>query len=181
MIRMSAPEWQGLQRVISGGQVGADIAGVTAARDCGLETGGTMPLGFRTWTGPRPEYASEFQMVEDKSYSYVPRTITNVRDGTGTVIIAANPNSPGCALTSSNAGKLNRPCLVLPLHDGITDAELNEYAGKLKRWIISRKITVLNVAGNRDFAHSTFIFDCTYMIVWGALMGLKDAIAGSPD
>jgi hypothetical protein len=36
---------QGLRRVISGGQTGADLAGLRAARHLGIKTGGTAPAG----------------------------------------------------------------------------------------------------------------------------------------
>jgi hypothetical protein len=45
-----------IERVISGGQTGADQAGWRAARAYGIPTGGWMPLGFLTETGPRPEF-----------------------------------------------------------------------------------------------------------------------------
>jgi hypothetical protein len=47
-----------LDRIISGGQTGADQAGWRAARACGVPTGGFMPLGFLTEGGPRPEFAA---------------------------------------------------------------------------------------------------------------------------
>ena len=46
-----------LDRIISGGQTGADQAGWRAARACGIPTGGAMPKGFLTEDGPRPEFA----------------------------------------------------------------------------------------------------------------------------
>lgn len=49
-----------LRRVISGGQCGVDVAALRAAKRAGLQTGGTMPRGWRTLDGPRPEYAAEY-------------------------------------------------------------------------------------------------------------------------
>ena len=46
-----------LDKVISGGQTGADQAGWRAARAVGIPTGGWMPLGFLTEDSPRPEFA----------------------------------------------------------------------------------------------------------------------------
>src|SRR3954453_21838055 len=46
-----------LERVISGGQTGADLAGWRAARAAGIATGGWMPRGFWTEAGERPEFA----------------------------------------------------------------------------------------------------------------------------
>ena len=47
-----------LERVISGGQTGADQAGWRAARAFGIPTGGAMPKGFLTEDGPCPEFAA---------------------------------------------------------------------------------------------------------------------------
>ncbi|HJT77421.1 MAG TPA: putative molybdenum carrier protein, partial [Gemmataceae bacterium] len=41
-----------LERVISGGQTGADQAGLAAAKACGIPTGGWMPKGFLTVAAP---------------------------------------------------------------------------------------------------------------------------------
>jgi len=46
-----------LERVISGGQTGADQAGWRAARASGIPTGGAMPGGFLTEDGARPDFA----------------------------------------------------------------------------------------------------------------------------
>jgi hypothetical protein len=59
-----------LDRVITGGQSGADQAGWRAARAAGIPTGGFMPKGFLTEDGPRPEFAEEFGAVEMPTDSY---------------------------------------------------------------------------------------------------------------
>jgi hypothetical protein len=60
-----------LTRIISGGQTGADIAGIRAAKRVGLETGGCLPRGCGTLDGPRREYIREYGMHEHRSSSYV--------------------------------------------------------------------------------------------------------------
>ena len=52
-----------IKKIISGFQTGADIGGILAAKRLGLETGGTMPKGFRTEDGPRPEFAELYGAV----------------------------------------------------------------------------------------------------------------------
>jgi hypothetical protein len=74
-----------LERVISGFQTGADIAGIYAARAHGIPTGGAMPRGFLTEEGPRPEFAELYGAVELPSSSYPARTERNVRDSDGTI------------------------------------------------------------------------------------------------
>ncbi len=46
-----------LDRVISGGQTGADQAALRAARAAGIPTGGWAPLGWKTEEGPAPRLA----------------------------------------------------------------------------------------------------------------------------
>ena len=41
-------------KVCSGGQTGADLGGLIAAKQAGLETFGWMPPGFLTEFGPKP-------------------------------------------------------------------------------------------------------------------------------
>ena len=43
-----------VERVVSGGQTGADQAGPRVARVCGVRTGGWGPRGWLTEDGPTP-------------------------------------------------------------------------------------------------------------------------------
>src|SRR4051794_32052929 len=52
-----------LERVISGGQTGADQGGLRAARACVIPTGGWAPRGWLTEAGPAP-WLAEFGLVE---------------------------------------------------------------------------------------------------------------------
>ena len=53
-----------LQKIISGGQTGADRGGLEAAEALGIETGGTVPLGFWTTDGKCPELVTRFKLKE---------------------------------------------------------------------------------------------------------------------
>jgi Circularly permutated YpsA SLOG family len=53
-----------LERVVSGGQTGADQAGWRAARASGIAIGGWMPADFLIEDGSRPEFAEMFGGVE---------------------------------------------------------------------------------------------------------------------
>lgn len=46
-----------IKKVISGGQTGADQAGLLAARVCGVDVGGTAPKGYQD-TGSRSQIQS---------------------------------------------------------------------------------------------------------------------------
>ena len=60
-----------LQKVVSGGQTGADRAGLKAACILGIETGGWAPTGFATANGNDPTLGTKFHLkelvVQDKS------------------------------------------------------------------------------------------------------------------
>ena len=49
-----------LEKIISGGQSGADRAGWRAAKAFGVSSGGWMPRGILTDDGPHPEFADQF-------------------------------------------------------------------------------------------------------------------------
>ena len=57
-----------IERVLSGGQSGADQASWRAAKTHGIPTGGAMPKGFRTEDGPRPEFAERYGAVDGPTY-----------------------------------------------------------------------------------------------------------------
>jgi hypothetical protein len=75
-----------LEKIITGGQTGADQAAWRAARVYGLPTGGWLPKGFLTEDGPRPEFATLYGAQEMPTDSYRARTEQNVRDSHGTVV-----------------------------------------------------------------------------------------------
>src|SRR3954447_21659974 len=74
-----------LDKIISGGQSGADQAGWRAAKAFGIPTGGFMPRGFRTEDGPRPDFAELYGAVAMETESYPARTEANVRDSDATL------------------------------------------------------------------------------------------------
>lgn len=139
-----------LTTVISGGQTGADQAGLHAALYRGLATGGTAPKGFRTERGPEPDLGATFGLVEHWSAEYRPRTEQNIKDADGTVIFGVL-TSNGSRLTWQLCAKHNKPCVTNP------NPEF------LREWLTIHEIRTLNVAGNRAsvnpgiFAHVTAV------------------------
>lgn len=94
-----------IEKVISGGQTGADQAAWRAAKRFGLATGGWMPKGFLTEDGPRPGYAELYGAREHEFAWYPPRTRANVRDSDATVVFdRMTKNSPGTTLALNAAG-----------------------------------------------------------------------------
>ena len=126
-----------LTKIVSGGQTGADRAGLAAGKALGLETGGWLPRGCWTEDGPMPSLVTEYGMKEHPSSGYPPRTKANVEDSDGTVLFG-NMGSPGCSLTIRLCLQLNRVYFPNP-----TPAQLDQF-------VTENEIQILNVAGNRE-------------------------------
>lgn len=146
-----------LQKVISGGQTGLDMAGLDAALECNIPTGGTAAYQFRQSvdkgknihnheladkyglkSGNR-EYVQGFYGPYFDVYSH--RTEENVKDSDGTIWFG-NKNSPGGKLTLKLCDNNQSPCFVNP-----------ESVEQIVKWIIEEDIKVLNIAGNREWTN----------------------------
>lgn len=143
-----------LLKVISGGQIGADIAGLRAAKRYDLLTGGWMPKGFRAKDGFHPEYREMYGMSEMKSSAYPPRTKMNVLFSCATVRFAYNFQSPGEKATLREIEALERPYLDIHIQTPMTPAPAN-----LGEWLVENRVVVLNVAGNADILIEGYVED----------------------
>lgn len=130
-------------KIISGGQTGADRAGLEIGKELGLETGGWMPKGFLAQDGYHPEFAQLYGIQEHESPKYGPRTYCNVRDSDGTVRIASDFGSPGEILTLKAIHYYEKPWFNVPIED-IGDPKV------FIDWIKKYNIKTLNVAGNSE-------------------------------
>lgn len=134
-----------LERVISGGQTGADEAGLRAARKAGLKTGGMMPRGWRTEVGPRPDIAELYGMTESLSSDYRQRTLENIAAADATLVLG-NANSAGSKSTILQANVLQKPLLVIPRGFKLEEPLVR----RMVNWLAEMDPRVLNVAGNRE-------------------------------
>jgi hypothetical protein len=132
-----------LQKIISGGQTGADTGGLIAGKQLGLQTGGWMPKGFQRLDGQHPEFKELYGVFEHASKSYVPRTFSNAAESDGTVRFAADFSSPGelCTLRAIQQYKK-------PYYDVNVFGRLDHEA--FFTWLEEHQIKVLNVAGNAE-------------------------------
>lgn len=147
-----------LEKVISGGQTGADRTALEIARALGIPTGGWVPRGWWTDEGQDPSLAV-FGCEEHASYEYAPRTQANVADSDGTVWFGHT--SPGYWCTKKairGEHWLENP----------TDPEALVY------WLVCNDIRVLNVAGNRVRMNPLIVAQVRG-ILGTALQELKDA------
>ena len=135
-----------VEKVVSGGQTGADQAAWRAARARGIATGGFMPRGFFTEDGPRPDLGREFDAAEHESTDPAGRTVANVHAADATLIFAVEPCGPGTTLTIATCRAAGAEHRVVRLGPDGFDATPEEVAA----WLGSRPIRVLNVAGDRE-------------------------------
>lgn len=153
-----------LQRVISGGQTGADQGALAAAKRFGIETGGWAPKGFKTEKGFQElTLKNEYGLIECPTSSYHVRTEYNVKWGDLTVIFAAKPGSVGTKCTVHECQKHNKPFITIPLIY-LPKEKANQFRLKLKDESQTEEMVVniiqklrraadqplvMNVAGNR--------------------------------
>jgi hypothetical protein len=126
-----------LTKIISGGQTGADIAGLKFAREIGIHTSGWAPKGYYTEEGKKPELLKDVYHLIEIDGGTVERTIQNVLDSDGTVVFAEKM-SDGSALTIDTCRKFNKPYIVNPGKEEFIE------------WLEKSNISILNVAGNRE-------------------------------
>jgi hypothetical protein len=162
-------------RITSGGQTGADQGALAAARELGLATGGAMPLGFITETGPRPEFAAFYGMRELIEPDPLARTEINVRESDGTLILG-DAGLGGSRATKEFCDALGRPVYLLPWRPG-QPAPLSALPD-IRRWLAENAIRTLNVAGNRE-SEAPGIFAVTREILLAAFR-VQDARMSIP-
>ena len=131
-----------LRKIVSGGQTGADRAGLDWAIRRGLAHGGWCPKGREAEDGP---IARRYNLAETSSEDYSQRTEWNVRDSGGTAVFSISKElRGGSLLTIELAARLNKPVIHLWARDGRTN-----HAQALRSFIEDFGISVLNVAGPR--------------------------------
>jgi hypothetical protein len=132
-----------LQKIVSGGQTGADRAAWDFALANGLRIGGWVPRGRLAEDGRISEHYPG--LVETASADPAVRTALNVRDSDATLILSHGPLSGGSLLTLREATRTGKPVLHLDL-DALTHLEAAE---RLQGWLAATRPTTLNVAGPR--------------------------------
>ena len=133
-------------RLISGGQTGADRAGLDAAISCGLPYGGSVPLGRRSEDGKVPDKYEG--MKESPYYNYLPRTEANVVDSDATIVFCYGAPVRGSKRTVTFAAKHRKPYLVINLNQ-----PKDKVIQKVVEWLKTEcplAEGTLNVAGSRE-------------------------------
>jgi len=135
--------WIVLQKIISGGQTGADRAALDFALARGILHGGWCPRGRLAEDGTIP---ARYQLSETPGPDYAQRTEWNVRDSDGTVIFSIAPVlTGGSRQTAELACRHRKPRLHL-----VRERDEVVAAGRLVEFLAEHEIRVLNVAGPRQ-------------------------------
>jgi hypothetical protein len=128
-----------VEKIISGGQTGVDRAALDVAISLGIACGGWCPLGRRAEDG---RISERYPLQEMARPAYADRTVQNVAESDGTLILTVGKIAGGTLLTKKTAQKRHKPYLVLDLEQIPEVADIWE-------WIHEHTIRVLNVAGPR--------------------------------
>jgi len=161
-----------LSLVISGGQTGADQAGLSAAKFIGLQTGGTAPKGYKTLDGPCYDLRDVYGLEENESSNYAVRTDLNVQNSDGTIRLAYSFKSRGEICTLKSIRRNSKPYFDVDLGDPI-----DPYVAA--NWILGNNIITLNVAGNANRGGTTQIYNEVYdylVKVFNEVQRLKEEI-----
>lgn len=152
------PKTPTLTKIISGGQTGADQAGLFTAEAFGIATGGWAPRGWLTSRGPAPALLRDrFKLVEHEG-SYASRTYANVHASDGTIRLALDFTTAGEQCTLRAIQQYGRPHFDVDLRNPRPVAEA-------VAWIREQNIHVLNIAGNREHPKTPGVFKaaCFYL------------------
>ena len=129
--------------IVSGGQTGADRAGLDFAIAHGLPHGGWCPSGRRAEDGPLHE---RYRMRETEGEGYRQRTKRNVADSDATLILNTGELSDGSLATLRLAERAGKPVRVVALDSD----KLATEAERVNEWLVANNVAVLNIAGPRE-------------------------------
>jgi putative molybdenum carrier protein len=101
-----------IEKIISGGQTGADQGALDAAIKLGIPHGGWIPKGRITENGPLPD---RYDLIEMPTASYPERTEKNIRESDGTLILSHGRLTGGSEYTKKWALKHGKPMLHIDL------------------------------------------------------------------
>ena len=130
-------------KIISGGQTGIDRAALDVALRHGIECGGWCPAERLDEFGKIPDH---YPIQELPGGGFTERTLQNVKDSDGTVVVYRDRLGGGTAQTV-------RFCLELELPHELIDASKISTEGAAKLigdFVRKNKIGILNVAGSRQ-------------------------------
>lgn len=149
-------------KIISGAQTGADRAALDAAMACGIDVGGWCPQGRIAEDGV---IDATYPVTELPGAGYRERTLQNVIDSDGTLIVYFGYPSGGTQQTLGSCITQGKPYLLI---DG-EELSTQRASRRLRRFIEDKNIAVLNVAGPRASGEPR-VYDYTKDLLQQALI-----------
>lgn len=126
--------------IISGGQTGADRAGLDFALAQRIPHGGFCPVGRKAEDGVIP---SRYRL-EERGIGYSVRTLANVNHADATIIFTQGDMGAGSRLTEKMCDAEGKPYLV------IDPADLMRCVLKICLLLNHSNVRTLNIAGSRE-------------------------------
>jgi hypothetical protein len=171
-----------IEKIISGGQTGADQGALDIALKLDIDHGGWIPRGRKTEAGPLPD---KYRLQEMPTGEYHKRTEKNVASAEATVIFSHGPLTGGSLLTQQVAIRHGRPWL----HVDLETLPAFEASRTINDWIKEYDIRVLNVAGPRAsqdphiYKATADILESAYYLSLVQMPGRETAsgLAGVPE
>ena len=130
-------------KIISGGQTGIDRAALDIALERGIESGGWCPTGRLDESGRIPD---RYPVEELEDGGFTERTLQNVKDSDGTVIIYPGKLSGGTEQTVRFCVEQRRPRELIDA----CKISAEKAAQFIADFVRENKIDILNVAGPRQ-------------------------------
>lgn len=132
-----------IQKIISGGQTGADRAAFDFALEKGIEIGGFVPKNRMAEDG---EISAKYpNLLETRAKNPAKRTELNVKYSDATLILSHGKLTGGSKKTLQLAEKWQKPFL----HIDFCEMSLEEAVLKVRNWLESINCQELNIAGAR--------------------------------
>jgi len=130
-------------RIISGGQTGVDRAALDVALRHGIECGGWCPAGRLDECGKIPDH---YPVQELQGGGFTERTLQNVKDSDGTVVIYAGELRGGTEQTVRFCVELQQPHQLIDASRVATE----DAAKLIADFVRKNEINILSVAGPRQ-------------------------------
>jgi Circularly permutated YpsA SLOG family len=131
-------------KIISGGQTGVDRAALDVALKHGIDCSGWCPAGRLDEFGRIPDRYPVKELEEEGSFAE--RTLQNIKDSNGTIVIYFNELRGGTEYTVHCCEELQRPHKLT----NAANISSQEAAKLIVDFVREHKIDILNVAGPRQ-------------------------------
>lgn len=129
-------------KIVSGGQTGVDRAAIDAALKLNIDCGGWCPEGRKAEDGIIPPL---YPLIELSGAGYKKRTLQNVIDSDGTIIIYFDTLFGGTEKTLLFCLQQNKPYLLIDA----TELSPARSAERIRNFVANNNIKTLNIAGPR--------------------------------